>query len=363
MPRNVLYIDDDAGLRKLVERNLAREGVRVVCAASGEEGIKALASEEFDAIALDHYMPGLDGLETLERIHVIVNHPPVIFVTGAQDSRIAVAALKAGAFDYVVKDAQGEFIPLLFAAIKTAVEAMRLRRDKEAAEQEVREARDRFEALAAERAMLMREVNHRVGNSLQLIASLLTLQGNAAAKPEVKSALVDATGRVLAVAQLHRRLYTSDDVQQVAVDQYLDGLIEDLRRSADNQELSQLSINAEPVNTHPDGAVAVGVIVNELVMNALKYAYPEKTGPIRVVLKATGPETAVVSVDDDGVGFSDSDNPTSTGLGQRIIKAMASKINGIIVHEKKAPGTRITVSFSLVGKNAKAGLGEHSAAH
>jgi two-component sensor histidine kinase/CheY-like chemotaxis protein len=353
MPRNVLYIDDDAGLRKLVERGLAREGVRVVCAASGEEGIKALGAEEFDAIALDHYMPGLDGLETLERIHVMADHPPVIFVTGAQESRIAIAALKAGAFDYVIKDVQGEFIPLLFAAIKSAVQAMRLRRDKESAEKEVRESRDRFEALAAERAMLMREVNHRVGNSLQLIASLLTLQSNAAASTEVKNALGDATGRVHAVAQLHRRLYTSEDVQQVAVDQYLSGLLEDLRRSADSDRASQVTLDADPVDTHTDGAVAVGVIVNELVMNAIKYAYPSRVGEIRVSLKATGPESATVCVEDDGVGFNDTDNPASTGLGQRIVKAMATKINGDIKHEQKSPGTKVSVAFSLVGRNAK----------
>jgi two-component sensor histidine kinase len=361
MPRNVLYIDDDAGLRKLVERGLTREGVRVICAASGEEGIRALAAEEFDAIALDHYMPGLDGLETLERIHAMESHPPVIFVTGAQESRIAIAALKAGAFDYVIKDVQGEFIPLLFAAIKAAVQAMRMRRDKEAAEKEVREARDRFEALAAERAMLMREVNHRVGNSLQLIASLLTLQSNAAASPDVKNALGDATGRVHAVAQLHRRLYTSEDVQQVAVDQYLSGLLEDLRRSADSDRAAQVTLDADPVDTHTDGAVAVGVIVNELVMNAIKYAYPDSAGAIRVSLKATGPESATVCVEDDGVGFKDTDNPTSTGLGQRIVKAMASKINGSIKHEQMQPGTKVSVAFSLVGRHAKAGAGNAAA--
>jgi two-component sensor histidine kinase len=353
MPRNVLYIDDDVGLRKLVERSLGREGVRVVCASNGEDGIKALAAEKFDAVALDQYMPGMDGLATLERIHVTPDHPPVIFVTGAQDSRIAVAALKAGAFDYVIKDVQGEFVPLLFAAIKAAVHAMHLRRDKEAAEKEVREARDRFEALAAERAILMREVNHRVGNSLQLIASLLTLQSNAAASPDVKTALADATGRVHAVAQLHRRLYTSDDVQQVAVDQYLSALLEDLRRSADSDRASQVTLDADPVDTHTDGAVAVGVIVNELVMNAIKYAYPDGTGPIRVTLKTTGPDTAFVSVEDDGIGFSDNDDPVSTGLGQRIVKAMASKINGNIAHEQKKPGTRVSVSFSLTHRSAK----------
>ena len=63
-------------------------------------------------------MPGLDGVATLARIHEIPVHPPVILVTGAQDTRIAVAALKAGAFDYVMKDATGEFVPLLFAAMQ-----------------------------------------------------------------------------------------------------------------------------------------------------------------------------------------------------------------------------------------------------
>ena len=350
MPKNVLYIDDDEGLRRLVERGLAREGVRVVTAGTGESGLKAIAAEEFDVIALDHYMPGMDGLATLERIHAMPHHPPVILVTGAQDSRIAVASLKSGAFDYVVKDTGGEFIPLLFAAMQTAVEAMRLRRYKEQTEKEVREARDRFEALAAERALLMREVNHRVGNSLQLIASLLTLQSNASKSGDVKAALADATGRVLAVAQLHRRLYTSDDVKQVSVDQYLTGLVEDLRRSAEHNQLAQLTITADPVNVHPDRAVAIGVIVNELVTNALKYAYPGSKGPIRVALKRSADGNAAVSVEDDGAGYAEVDAPTSTGLGQRIVKAMAAKLDGKIERDAGHRGTRVIVTFALASK-------------
>jgi two-component sensor histidine kinase len=349
MPRKILYIDDDEGLRRLVERALGRDGVKVVTAATGESGLKAAASEEFDVIALDHYMPEMDGLATLARINVIPNHPPVILVTGAQDSRIAVAALKAGAFDYVMKDAQGEFIPLLHAAMQTAVEAMRLRRDKEAADKEVREARDRFEALAAERALLMREVNHRVGNSLQLISSLLTLQSNASPSADVKAALADATGRVLAVAQLHRRLYTSDDVQQVAVDQYLGALVEDLRRSTEGNVLSQLTIDAEPINVNPDRAVAIGVIVNELVMNAVKYAYPGGHGPIRVFLRKEAGERACVVVEDDGVGYRPEEGPTSTGLGQRIVNAMGAKLNGTIRHDDAHKGARITIQFGIEG--------------
>jgi two-component sensor histidine kinase len=358
MPKHVLYIDDDEGLRALVKRVLGREGVDVKTAADGETGIRLIAENEFDVIALDHYMPGMDGLQTLERIHTVKNHPPVILVTGAQDTRIAVGALKAGAFDYVIKDAQGEFIPLLFAAMQTAVEAMRLRRFKEAAEKEVREARDRFEALAAERALLMREVNHRVGNSLQLIASLLTLQSNAAPGKDVKDALADATGRVLAVAQLHRRLYTSDDVKQVAIDQYLGALVEDLRRSTESHLLAQLTLEADPVRLNPDGAVAIGVIVNELVTNAMKYAYPTGPGPIRVILSAQGDESATVTVEDDGVGQSKSNGANSTGLGQRIIAAMASKLHADITHDPAHKGLRVNVSFPLVPKYpADAGAG------
>src|ERR1700742_587791 len=106
MPRSVLYIDDDEGLRRLMTRGLEREGIRVVCAADGEAGLRALAAEEFDVIGLDQNMPGLDGLATLERIKAMANHPPVIFVTAAQDSKLAVSVLKAGAFDFVVKDVQ-----------------------------------------------------------------------------------------------------------------------------------------------------------------------------------------------------------------------------------------------------------------
>lgn len=349
MPRKVLYIDDDEGLRTLVQRSLGREGIEVVPAADGETGLKLLAEHgDIDVVAVDLYMPGLSGMEVQERINEIPNHPPVIVVTGAQDSRVAVSVLKAGAFDYVVKDVQGEFIYLLNAAFRAAADSMRTRRAKEAAEAEVREARDRFEALAAERAMLMREVNHRVGNSLQLIASLLTIQSNAAGNPEIKEALSDATGRVMAVAQVHRRLYTSEDVQSVAIDLYLEALVEDLRRSAEGGGLAQLTLDAEPIAAAPDHAVAVGMIVNELVTNALKYAYPEgKSGAIRVKLGRAGPDRGVLIVEDDGVGMNRDAGPKSTGLGQRIVRAMGEKMRAQIDQDRAHKGTRITVSFDL----------------
>jgi len=151
--------------------------------------------------------------------------------------------------------------------------------------------------------------------------------------------------RVMAVAQVHRRLYTSEDVKTVAIDQYLDALIEDLRSSTEGDGFAQLSLAADPVETDPDRAVAIGVIVNELVINALKYAYPSGKGPIRVGLRAEG-GNAVISVEDDGVGFADSAPIGSTGLGQRIVKAMADKLGARISHDSLHRGTRIEIAFA-----------------
>ncbi len=178
----LLYIDDDDALSRLVDRGLTRLGFKVLQARSGEEGLARVAQGGIDVVALDQYMPGLDGIETLEKILAIPDAPPVVFVTASQDSAIAVTALKAGAADYLVKDAQGDFVPLLQVAASGALKQARLQKARDEAEAEVHASRDRFAALAAERELLLREVNHRVGNSLQIIASLLHLQANSAAQ-------------------------------------------------------------------------------------------------------------------------------------------------------------------------------------
>lgn len=352
----LLYIDDDKALARLVDRGVTRLGLKVVHAGSGAEGLDRLAQGGIDVIALDQYMPGLDGLETLERILAIPNAPPVVFVTAAQDSKIAVTALKAGAADYLVKDLQGDFIPLLHVAVEGALRQARLQKARDDAEAEVHASRDRFAALAAEREVLLREVNHRVGNSLQIIASLLHLQANSAAEEDVKAALTNAMGRVAAVAQVHRRLYTSHDLKSVLLNQYLDALLEDLRRSTEGNRMSRLTLKAEPIEIDPDRAVAIGIIVNELVMNAVKYAYPDGAGPIHIDL-ATRDAELVLSIADNGVGLNAKTDPRSTGMGQRIVAAMATKLAATVERDPGHHGTRIVLCFPRAGNiPAKTGL-------
>jgi two-component sensor histidine kinase len=350
-PITLLYIDDDHALARLVDRGLTRLGIKVVHAGDGQQGLDRLAQGGIDVIALDQHMPGLDGLETLERVLAVPGAPPVVFVTASQDSKTAITALKAGAADYLVKGVQGDFIPLLQVAVSGALRQAEIQKARDEAEAEVHASRDRYAALAAEREVLLREVNHRVGNSLQIIASLLHLQASSAAQDDVKAALTNAMGRVAAVAQVHRRLYTSHDLKSVLLNQYLEALLEDLRRSAEGNRMSRLTLKAEPIEIDPDRAVAIGIIVNELVMNAVKYAYPDGAGPIHVDLASQG-DNVSLSIADDGVGLNVKVDPRSTGMGQRIVSAMATKLDASVERDPNHAGTRIVLRFSRLNPQA-----------
>ncbi len=343
--RTLLYIDFGAGLPRAVEAGLKRQGFRIERAPDGAAGIARVQEGGVDAVVLDQSRPGTEGLATLERIQALPDAPPVVFVAASQGSRTAVAALKAGAADYLVNDGHSDFVALLHVAVTGAIDQAMVRKARDAAEAEIHASRDRYAALAAERAMLLREVNHRVGNSLQIIASLLHLQAASSADDDVKAALTNAMGRVTAVAQVHRRLYTSHDLKSVLLNQYLEALLEDLRRSAEGNRMSRLTLTATVVEIDPDRAVAIGIIVNELVMNAVKYAYPDCAGPIHVTLACHDDELELV-IADDGVGFQARPDARSTGMGQRIVAAMADKLGADVSRDPAHSGTRIVVRFA-----------------
>ena len=340
----LLYIDDDAALRRLVQRTLGRQGYEVVLADGGAEGLALLAAGRFDAVALDHFMPGMEGLEVLAKIAALPDHPPVIYASGSDEGRIAIAALKAGAADYVIKDVGGVFIELLQRAIDNALEQDRMRRQKREAEREMREARLRAETL-------LREVNHRVANSLALVGSFVFLQqrGLGADQVQARAALGDVQSRISAIAQIHRRLYTSDDVSVIDMDAYLRGLVEELSAAmiADGPE-RVIRLDVEPVRMATDRAVSLGVIVTELVTNACKYAYSaDQAGEIRVALKRED-ATLSLTVEDDGVGLGTATASKGTGLGSRIIRAMAASLQASQRSDPGHAGTRVVLSFPSV---------------
>ncbi|OYX33626.1 MAG: two-component system sensor histidine kinase/response regulator [Caulobacterales bacterium 32-69-10] len=345
---HVLYIDDDAALCRLVSRGLERRGFVVTTVNDGAEGVERARGGGFDVIAIDHYMPGQLGLDTLAQLKALPDPAPVVYVTGSDEIAIAVAALKAGAADYVIKSAAEDFSTLLASALEQALSQVSLRRGKEEAEQALRAANERLEAIVSRQAVLLREVNHRVANSLQLVASLVHLQASALTDAKAIHALRATEARIGAIMQVHRRLYTSDDVQFVQMDEYLAGLVSELDQSVSGVERNRLiSLSAEPVQLATDKAVSVGVVVAELVTNALKYAYgPDDPGEVRIVLKRDGAGRLELVVEDDGRGMTASVQPRGTGLGQTVVAAMARSLDTRLSLDPDHRGVRAVLSFA-----------------
>lgn len=342
--RNILYVDDDEALAVLVARHLRREGFDVCVAHNALDALKILQETRFDAVALDHFMPERLGLDVLPEIRALPSAPPVIYVTGSEDSRIAIAALKAGAADYVIKDVAGEFLTLLSPIIEQAVRHEETLRAKAQAEEEMRIAREKAE-------LLLREVNHRVANSLAMVASLVHLQEASLKDPAARFALSETQNRISAIAQVHRSLYTSDDVSSVRMPGYLSAILQDLEQSLSPEDGSaRVSLECAPVTLSTDKAVALGVIITELVTNSFKYAYSlEEPGPVFVELRESDEEICL-NVKDQGKGTTQSASGTAigTGLGMKIVRTMCMTLEGDFSLEDNNPGLRVRLSFPKV---------------
>ncbi len=196
--------------------------------------------------------------------------------------------------------------------------------------------------------MLVTEVNHRVANSLQLVGALVKLQSNAVSDRAAKEALAETQGRINAIASVHKRLYSSGDVRYVSLDEYLSALLEQLETSmrAEGHGAS-LKYELDPVQMQTDASVNLGVVVTEWVTNAFKYAYPEKPGEVRVRLKRAAQDKVELTVEDDGVGRRPDTLAKGSGLGTRIVNAMAATMRAEIEYLTQGSGTTARLVFAL----------------
>ena len=146
----VLYIEDDPGLARLMQKRLGRAGYTVDIAADGQEGIARYHAVTYDVVLVDQSLPIHDGLEVIRILSANGTLPPTIMITGTGDERVAVEAMKLGADDYIVKDVDGGYLNLLPSVIKKALQQRHAVKEKQRAEEALRKEQEKFQTLVEE---------------------------------------------------------------------------------------------------------------------------------------------------------------------------------------------------------------------
>ncbi|HUX50900.1 MAG TPA: PAS domain S-box protein [Spirochaetia bacterium] len=196
-----------------------------------------------------------------------------------------------------------------------------------------------------EKDALLREVHHRVKNNLQVISSLLQLQSLSVKDAEVKRALEDSRRRIHAMSLVHQKLYGSENLANIDFGEYLVSVTRQLAQAYENEGVS-IDIAVEPITLEVGVAVPCGLILNELVNNALKHAFlPTGHGTVRVELSQIEDGKVRLSVADNGKGFpEDMDYRTAGSMGLALVRALTGQISGTLQLDR-SEGTRFSVEF------------------
>jgi PAS domain S-box-containing protein len=211
------------------------------------------------------------------------------------------------------------------------------------------QAERQVEASLKEKEVLLQEIHHRVKNNLQIISSLLNLQAQQIEDKEIVDVFRDSQNRIQSMALIHEQLYGSHDLAGIDFGAYIQDLATDLFRSyqADSRRI-RLDVETDEVSLGIDQAVPCGLIVNELVSNALKHAFPDgRQGGIRVELRADGRQMMVL-VKDDGIGLPEgTDHQSTPSLGLQLVNSLVSQLDGeVILEPGRGTGFRVTFPVS-----------------
>jgi two-component sensor histidine kinase len=213
---------------------------------------------------------------------------------------------------------------------------------------ELEKARHALELKDRQRDLLLKEVDHRIKNSLQIVSALLHLQAKTAGA--AKSQFHNAAARITAIAAVHRQLHKSDYVGTVQLDQYLTDLCQEIANaSGDLDRTGSLVVDAVPLIIRNDIAVPLALIVNELLTNAIQHSRPVgEGGAIQVVVRSQ-PDEFSVCVSDSGGG----PDPTQTtfGLGTRLVDALTRQINATVTKQSLVAGYAVTVTVRHCGSS------------
>jgi len=370
---NIIYADtneqDVTAALEYFHRNMPRFHLKPVRYSDQVLQMLSAQNNHVALVITETSFPNMSAMELIRSCRHTGINVPFIILTSVADESAAVAALKLGAFDYIVKRERylaelanssenaiyrsqlDELSLKLYSEIEqinASLEEKVLQRTAELQnEVELRSESERqLKDAVRQKDILLMEIHHRVKNNLQVISSLLNLQADGITDKRVLSLFEDCRHRVNSMALIHEKMYQSKNLVNIDIRNYMDDLIRSLIDAYDSNKTIHLHTDIEDHPFRIDTIVPLGLILNEIISNSLKYAFGEKAeGDLYVSLHGTAPHKFLLEVSDNGKGIPETINfDKAESLGMQLIQMLSGQINGN-VRVTREGGTKYTIEF------------------
>jgi two-component sensor histidine kinase/CheY-like chemotaxis protein len=383
----ILMLEDVQYDAELVKYELRREGIKFLSVRVETEidFVRELENFKPDIILVDHSLPNFDGISALEIAQKRSPETPFIFVSGKIGGEFAVEMLKKGATDYVFKNNLTKLAPAVKRALTERNELAELKKSKK-----------QLQKALKEKEMLLKEIHHRVKNNLMIISSLLELQSHYINDEKDFDFFRENKNRAYSMALIHERLYRSNNLKMIDFEDYIRKLAVDLFGVyAIDPDQIKLIFDVEDIMLDVNTAIPLGLIINELLTNSLKYAFPMNVNRGPANEKFANPKTVgrepeneklsslvtkdhgntdgalespsginnitinliknddefTLMVKDNGIGFPEGmDFKNTNSMGLELVNSLTKQIGGIIELDN-VDGTEFKITFKELDYN------------
>jgi|GEM_PF-1374094 len=206
---------------------------------------------------------------------------------------------------------------------------------------------DEIEERDAEKAMLLKEIHHRVKNNFQIVSSLLELQAKQIEDEKAREVNLEGQNRIKSMAYIHQRLYQNDDLL-IYFDEYIEKLVAELRIAYGKDQTGEVLIEVPKIGLDVDTAIPLGLIINELVTNSFKYASEAENARLDIALKSEKDGAYKLTISDNGSGLPEGlDIQKTRSMGLRLVRRLVEQIEGELIHEQ-GPGCSFSILFNTM---------------
>ncbi|MEJ1933570.1 histidine kinase dimerization/phosphoacceptor domain -containing protein, partial [Nostoc sp. NIES-2111] len=327
-------------LQAVITRNMA-EGL---CLVRFNDGVIVYTNPKFDQIF------GYDVGELIGQHISIINYEDSNTIATKVHEAIASAVMQDGEATYEVYNIKKDCTPFWCRATTSVVEHPEHGKVFVAVQQDITEQRQTEEKIKfslKEKEVLLKEIHHRVKNNLGIVSSLLQMQSRRTQDHQASTILRDSQNRIASIALVHEKLYRSDDLANIDFAQYIPDLTTHLFDSYNvSSNCIRLNTQVEDVSLDIETAIPCGLIINELVSNALKYAFSDNLGgEIQVKLYQEKDQTLTLIVQDNGIGLpAEFDSKKAKTLGLTLVQGLVKQLRGQLEIQSQA-GTEFKISF------------------